>query len=262
MFRIRSHLTYANVVATMCLFLLIGGGVAAANVIVSSNSQVASKTISGHHPPSGDHANIIAGSVNGADLAVGAVGSNGLAANSVTGAKVLNGSLSGADVGNDSLTGQQISESTLAGGQITGVDAATVGGKSASQLVQGRGSVSSGSQFVAEGESKFVMSVSNFGDISADCNASATGGTLTYLNTTVKPEDFTRDNVATLSSGEVAPSTSVSRATGSSDMQTYYLFALTGAETATVRLGFLTPGDDPNVPTGFCLVYAQTLETP
>ncbi len=62
------RLTYANVVATCALFLAMGGTAAAA-VLISSNSQVASNTISGHQPPSGKHSNLIAGSVNGTDLA-------------------------------------------------------------------------------------------------------------------------------------------------------------------------------------------------
>ena len=66
---IRSHLTYANVVATLALFLVIGGGTALASYVVSSNRQVGPGTISGHHPPTGKHANIIAGSINGKDIA-------------------------------------------------------------------------------------------------------------------------------------------------------------------------------------------------
>src|SRR5690242_17609446 len=70
--KLRSRLTYGNVVATLALFVALGG-TAAASVIVSSNSQVAQNTISGHKPPSGDHPNVIAGSVSGQDLASGAV---------------------------------------------------------------------------------------------------------------------------------------------------------------------------------------------
>jgi hypothetical protein len=47
------------------------GGTAAAAVIVTSNSQVAANTISGHSPPKGKHSNLIAGSVNATDLSSG-----------------------------------------------------------------------------------------------------------------------------------------------------------------------------------------------
>lgn len=106
--RVRSRLTYANVMVTILAFLVLGGGTALGAFVVSSNSQVASGTISGHKPPSGKHSNIIAGSVNGTDLATGAVTSGKigtsavsmgkLAGNSVNSAKVVNGSLMGADL--------------------------------------------------------------------------------------------------------------------------------------------------------------------
>jgi hypothetical protein len=68
---IRSHLTYANVMSTLAVFLVIGGGTALASYVITSNSQVGPGTISGHKPPTGKHANIIAGSVNGQDLSGG-----------------------------------------------------------------------------------------------------------------------------------------------------------------------------------------------
>jgi hypothetical protein len=66
---LRSNLTYANVMATLAVFLVVGGGTALGAYVVSSNSQIGPGTVSGHKPPPGKHANIIAGSVNAADLA-------------------------------------------------------------------------------------------------------------------------------------------------------------------------------------------------
>jgi hypothetical protein len=74
MHRVRSHLTYANVMVTILAFVVLGGGTALASYLITSNSQVGPGTISGHKPPIGDHANIIAGSVNGQDIANGSVG--------------------------------------------------------------------------------------------------------------------------------------------------------------------------------------------
>jgi hypothetical protein len=104
--RIRTRLTYANVISTLSLFLVLGGGTALAAYVVSSNSQIGPGTISGHNPPTGAHANIIGGSVNGSDLAAAAITTGKLANNAVTGAKV----------GNNSLTGADIDESTLSPG--------------------------------------------------------------------------------------------------------------------------------------------------
>jgi hypothetical protein len=69
---LRSHLTYANVMATLAVFLVLGGGTAMAAYVITSNSQVAPNTISGHGG-SAANKNIIAGSVNATDLANGAV---------------------------------------------------------------------------------------------------------------------------------------------------------------------------------------------
>src|SRR6476661_2952594 len=92
--RIRRRLTYANVVATLALFLVVSGGTAlGVTYVVSSNSQVGPGTISGHKPPTGKHANVIAGSVNGVDLAP----------NSVNGTKVVDGSLSASDTDTASI---------------------------------------------------------------------------------------------------------------------------------------------------------------
>jgi hypothetical protein len=65
---LRSHLTYANVMVTILAFAVLGGGTAFGALIITSNSQVAQNTISGHHPPSGKHPNIISASVSGQDV--------------------------------------------------------------------------------------------------------------------------------------------------------------------------------------------------
>jgi hypothetical protein len=65
------HLTFANVVSVTALVVALGG-TAVASVLITSNSQVAKNTISGHHPPSGDHANIIGDSLATQDLALSA----------------------------------------------------------------------------------------------------------------------------------------------------------------------------------------------
>jgi hypothetical protein len=69
--RILRRLTFANVVSVTALVVALGG-TAAASVLITSNSQVAKNTISGHNPPSGDHANIIGGSLATQDLALSA----------------------------------------------------------------------------------------------------------------------------------------------------------------------------------------------
>ncbi len=60
----------AMIVALLALTLSVGGNAAAA-VIINANGQIAKNVISGHLSPSGDHANIIAGSINSQDLSAG-----------------------------------------------------------------------------------------------------------------------------------------------------------------------------------------------
>jgi hypothetical protein len=60
--------SHATVVAYLALFVALGG-TAYASVIITNNSQVDKNTISGHRPPNGKHANIIAGSISGKDIA-------------------------------------------------------------------------------------------------------------------------------------------------------------------------------------------------
>jgi hypothetical protein len=66
--------------ATLAVFLVLGGGTALASYVISSNSQVGPNTISGHHVSTGTHANLIAGSV----------GSRDVADNNLTGADIAN----------------------------------------------------------------------------------------------------------------------------------------------------------------------------
>ncbi len=100
----RKHLSYANVISTFCLVLVVGGGVAyAANTIRSSdivNGEVKSVDIG-------------TAEVATVDIAANAVDSSKIADNSVTSADVANNSLRGADVAGNSLDGLDIQEGSL-----------------------------------------------------------------------------------------------------------------------------------------------------
>jgi hypothetical protein len=95
--RIRPRSAY-DVLALISFFLVIGGGTALASYVVSSNSQIGPGTVSGHKPPTGKHANIIGGSVNGTDLS----------ANSVNSSKVTDGSLTGSDLANGTIASSKL----------------------------------------------------------------------------------------------------------------------------------------------------------
>lgn len=78
---------------------ILGGGTAFGAFVVSSNSQIGPGTISGHKPPAGKHANVIAGSVNSTDLATGAVTNQKLGVGSVTAGKLATGAVSSKKIG-------------------------------------------------------------------------------------------------------------------------------------------------------------------
>jgi len=120
--RSRFRPSAAMVVACIALFVALGGTATAVTYVVSSNSQIGPGTVSGHKPPTGKHANVIAGSVNATDLANGAVSGAKLAPNSVDGGKVVDGSLVAGDTDTTSI--QKRLDSGCASGQaIASVDA-------------------------------------------------------------------------------------------------------------------------------------------
>src|SRR5436190_8334803 len=134
--RIRSHLTYANVMATLAVFLVLGGGTALASYVVSSNSQVGPNTISGHKPPSGKHANLIPGSVNGQDVADNSL--RGADINESTLGKVP--SASAPDSATNAHNATNANHATNADNATQATNANTLNGKSAAELEGARAS--------------------------------------------------------------------------------------------------------------------------
>ena len=141
MSRISKHLSYANVVATLCLFLLLGAGAHAAGLAKNS---VKSKHIKNAQVKTAD-----------------------LAGNAVDGSKVAD----------NSLTGAEVNESTLAGVNaqtaVTAQSASTVGGMSVKKInfqVQ----TGTGKTAVLDFPGKFRLyaECQNFGDF-LDVNAAS-----------------------------------------------------------------------------------------
>ena len=120
--RLRSKLTYANVMSTLAVVLVIGGGTAAAAVTITSNSQVGPDTISGHHVSRTTHANIIGGSVNGTDIGDGSVKGADIGDGSVKGADIGDGSVKGADIGDGSVKGADIANDSVTEADFAGPD--------------------------------------------------------------------------------------------------------------------------------------------
>jgi hypothetical protein len=103
MSKIRPQLTYANVISTLCLFLLLTGGSALAAATLGKNS------------------------VGSPQLRSKSVTTGKIASNAVNGSKVANGSLSGADI---NLS--QLGTVPSAAGAAHAANSDTVGGHAAS----------------------------------------------------------------------------------------------------------------------------------
>lgn len=123
--QIRKRLTYANVMSTIAVFLVIGGASAFAATQLAKNSvgskqlkknAVTTAKIKNNAVTAGKIANeavtngkLAAGSVTTDKIADGAVTNSKLGANSVTGDKVQDGSLNGSDINQGSLNGVKAS---------------------------------------------------------------------------------------------------------------------------------------------------------
>ena len=95
--RLRARLTYANVVATLALFVALGtGGAYAANEWTGTN--------------------IVDGSLTGQDVFNNTISGNDITNNSVTRDDVQNGSLTGTDLANLTVRGNNIGFNTITGG--------------------------------------------------------------------------------------------------------------------------------------------------
>lgn len=128
------HLTYANVTATFCLFLLLGGGAAYAATQLPKDS------------------------VGSAQLKRGAVGKAEIKAHAVTGAKVALATLG------------KVPSAHLAD---TATDAAGLGGNPASAFVRGGGSLLAARRDLQIGQSAPLLSVPGIGSLDGACRAGA-----------------------------------------------------------------------------------------
>jgi hypothetical protein len=115
--RIRSHLSYANVMATLAVFLVVSGGTAVA--LNGSNTVFTDDIANDTQPAGGGNP---AGGLAAPDLRAGSVASSEVTANSLNGTDIANFSLTNQDVG--VLFAEVNTNGTLAnssGGGVTSV---------------------------------------------------------------------------------------------------------------------------------------------
>jgi hypothetical protein len=110
--RVRKKLTYSNVLASLALFICLGGAAVAAGL--PNNSVGAAKLKNGAVTPKKLRKEavrtlkIAAGAVTGSKLASGAVGAGALANGAVTGSKLANGAVTGSKLANNAVTNSKI----------------------------------------------------------------------------------------------------------------------------------------------------------
>lgn len=176
---IRSRLTYANVMSTIAVFLIIGGATAFAATHLGKNSvgtkQLKKNAVTG--------AKVKDGSLTGADVAAGSLATANFADGSINSAKVLDNSLTGKDVADNSLTGKDVEDKSLTGNDVeddslTGADiqestlgqvpdAAKLGGKpptsfTSSSIYKKESALEVGTKF---GETFYIDEACNPGDV-------------------------------------------------------------------------------------------------
>jgi hypothetical protein len=223
---LRRHLTYANVISTLALFLVVAGGSALAASKLSKNS-VTSKTVKNGSLTSADlkdgkgvrgsdvvdgsltgadvgdsslsGADVADGSLKGADIADGSINTPDLADNAVNSTKVADNSLKGNDVADNSLTGTDINESTL--GEVP--NAAKLEGKTGQAFVSSR---------IYKKESPAITEGTDLGDgtftQSLACNSGdvlLNGGPADLSPSTVMVESFPTPNSTNSWSARVKP---------------------------------------------------------
>ncbi len=125
----RQHLTYANVMATIAVFIAIGGTSYAASKVGSGD--IKKNAVESKH--------IGSGQVKKKDLKDGAVTEEKLAGDSVTGAKVAEGTITGSDVLDDSIVGADVGADAIGSSEVvdnsltgTDIDESSLSGISAS----------------------------------------------------------------------------------------------------------------------------------
>jgi len=136
MTRIRSKLTYANVMASVAVFAALGGGAFAASQKAAKDT-VISKSIKNGKVKSADlqdggvgpgdlaadsvgAAALRDGEVGGAELTDGGITGDDVADGGLTGADLANGGVTGADLANGGITGADVADDGLAGADIAG----------------------------------------------------------------------------------------------------------------------------------------------
>lgn len=124
--QIRRHLTYANVMSSIAVFLILGGATAFAATKIGANEIKANSIKTGK---------IVKEAVTAGKLKKGAVTESRIADGAVTTNKIADNAVTTNKIANDAVTGDKVKESTL--GEVPlAANAAKLGGTSAESFAQ------------------------------------------------------------------------------------------------------------------------------
>jgi hypothetical protein len=125
---ISKRLTYANVMSSISVFLVLGGATALAASHLGKNS-VGTKQLKANSVTT---AKLKKEAVTATKIKAGAVGGGALARGSVTGDKVASGAVTGDKIASAAVTGDKIANGAVSGGKIAAgsVSGAALGGNS------------------------------------------------------------------------------------------------------------------------------------
>jgi hypothetical protein len=220
-----NRLTYANVVATLALVLVIAGGTAyAANTVLSGDivdNQVYSADVRND--------GLSGGGLAAQDLQAGAVGTSEVLNDTLAGGGLAAADLRSGSVGPAEAAGLGTEDIANASGGSDNINANKLDGLDSSGLVQGRGKVLA-SRFIMAGDApdRTMFEIPGLGRLSASCGFA---GAVLFDNTTSGAVDFWID-------GPGDPSHKVIPSLRGSEVASIER----GPEASTVALGF---GDDP-----------------
>jgi hypothetical protein len=189
---VRRRLTYANVMSTIAVFLVVAGGSALAANQLGKNTvgtkQLKKEAVTAAKVKNGaiTSGKIAGGAVTGAQLGGGAVGASNLAANSVTGAAIANGAVTGTKIAAGAVGGGNIADGAVTGTKIA---AGAVGGGNIADGAVGTGNLANGSvtrEKLAAGERSEVLKFEETSS-SAELNHPILEGATNIMTATLPP---------------------------------------------------------------------------
>jgi hypothetical protein len=163
---IRSHLTYANVLSTLAVFLILGGGVAyAANTVFSSDivdNQVYSADVRND--------SLAGGGLQQRDLQLGSVGSSEVLDDTSSGGGLAARDLRSGSVGPAEAAGLGSADIANTGSGSDDINANKLDGIDSSGLVQGHGTLLSNRIVFPVGNEKTLLQIPGLGELRATCS--------------------------------------------------------------------------------------------